>query len=412
MTWDGQGHFPARSSDPWANLHNSRSLTVPSCALLFGDNLLAASRLETPVKMKNFSVAMIFVVGSLLVLPPLVAHANATRGTHLTASSSLSPRATSTLRVSSTIRLPINASTVTTATEAPNGTVFFARQSTTTPVASVVWVVDGTSAPAVAEHLAHGASALAADDNYLYVATYKNVTAYSRKTGTKVREWALPSFSTANTSDNDVVSLTAFRGTVLVMLPRGKDEAAYELHATSAKTPRLVAQGPSMVVGSDGTLVFERSDHRLVKRSNAGAVTVGPKLSHKPTPLGGGVQYVDAVAGGFVWVSEPAGQGLDTSFAIYRESSLKFVAGSHQGLVNEQIVSTSTGALVLGDGESMVKCPQTSKLSNVCVYRISSKAVLSDATPVGSAFLLVGPQPAVFTTIGTSNYLFLDRLDT
>jgi hypothetical protein len=46
----------------------------------------------------------------------------------------------------------------------------------------------------------------------------------------------------------------------------------------------------------------------------------------------------------------------------------------------------------------------------VCVYRISSAAVLSDPTPVGSAFALLGPQPAVITTNGTSNQLDLERL--
>jgi hypothetical protein len=111
-----------------------------------------------------------------------------------------------------------------------------------------------------------------------------------------------------------------------------------------------------------------------------------------------------------VWVSEPAGQGLDTSYAMYDKSTLKLEATSHQGLVNEQFVSTTSGALVLGFGDSPVKCPQTSALGDACVYRISSSAILSEPTPVGSAFLLLGPHPAVVTTNGTSNQLFLDRL--
>jgi hypothetical protein len=322
----------------------------------------------------------------------------------------LNSRSTGPLHVSSTIKLPINAGIVTTATEAPNGAVFVVRQSTTTPVPSIVWVVDGTSRPSVAEHLALGASALAADDNNLYVATYQHVTAFNRLSGSQVRSWTLPAFSTANSSDADLVSISAYKGTILIMLPRGKLEAAYQIDAASSKLPKLVAQGSSMVFGPKGSLFFERSDHRLVARSARGSLLVGPKLLDKPTALGGGVQYVDAVAGGFVWVSEPAGQGLDTSFATYDESSLKLVGVAHPGLVSEQIVNTASGALVLGLGESPVTCPQTSKLSNDCVYRISSRAVLSAATPVGSAFTLLGPQPAVVTTIGTSSNLFLDRL--
>jgi hypothetical protein len=306
--------------------------------------------------------------------------------------------------------LSINAGIVITTTEAPNGAVFFARQSTTTPTPSVVWVVDGTSSPTVAEHLAHGASALAADTKNLYVVNYKQITVFSRQTGDQIRSWALPKFNTANTSDADVVSISAYRGTVLLMLPRGRFEAAYQINAASATAPKLIAQGSSMVFGPKGSLFFERRDRRLVGRAADGSIIVGPKLRDAPTPLGGGVQFVDAVAGGLVWVSEPAGQGLDTSFAMYRESSLKFVESSHQGLVNEQIVDSSSGALVLGFGDSPVKCPQTSSLSNVCVYRISSAAVLSDATPVGSAFALLGPQTAVITTNGTSGQLVLERL--
>jgi hypothetical protein len=306
--------------------------------------------------------------------------------------------------------LPTNAGTTIATGEAPNGAVFFARQSTTTPIPTVVWVVDGASAPSVAEHVAQGASALAADTKNLYVADYRQLTAYSRQTGAKVREWTLPTFNTANTSDADLVSISAYEGTVLVMLPRGNIEAVYQVNVASSTAPKLIAQGSSIVFGPKGSLFFERSDNRLVARSATGSVIVGPKLRDAPTALGGGVQFVDAVAGGLVWVSEPAGQGLDTSFAMYRASSLKLAGSSHSGLVNEQIVNTTSGALVLGFGDSPAKCPQTSALSNVCVYRISSSAILSEPTPVGSAFVLLGPQPAVVTTNGTSNRLFLDRL--
>jgi hypothetical protein len=359
-----------------------------------------------------FKKYMAFVAAGSLLMTSLLVSQSAAIGTMHRAAQGSPPNAhiLGPLHVTSRVGLPISASTTITTVEAPNGAVFMARQSTATPVPSVVWVVDGTSSPSVAEHVPTGVSAMAADTNDLYVANYKRLTAYSRQTGQQVREWTLPTFSTANTSDADLVSVSAYRGTALVMLPKGKFEAVYQVEVASPAAPLLVAQGSSMVFGPKGSLFIERRDNRLEERTSSGKVLVGPKLLDTPTPLGGGVQFVDAVAGGVVWVSEPAGQGLDTSFAMYDESTLKLVATSHQGLVNEQIVNSTSGPLVLGFGDSPVECPQTSKLSNACVYRISSKAVLSDATPVGSAFALLGPQPTVFTTIGTSSQLFLERL--
>jgi hypothetical protein len=366
--------------------------------------------LEIAVFNKYLGVATVVVVGFLVPTHASLAHSTS-RGTHgAPRGGAPIPHAAGSLHVTASIKLPLNAGITVTAAEAPNGAVFVTRQSRTTPIASVVWVVDGTSPPSVAEHLAGGASALAADTKNLYVATYRKVTAFSRQTGARIRTWTLPKFDTANTSDADLVSLSAYKGNVLVMLPRGNIQSVYRFNAASSTAPQRIATGSSIVFGPRGSLFFERSDHRLVARSSAGSMVVGPKLRDKPTALGGGVQFVDAVAGGLVWVSEPAGQGLDTSFAIYAASTLKLVGTSHQGLVDEQFVDTTSGALVLGDGDSPAKCPQTSALSNVCVYRISSSAVLSDATPVGSAFALLGPEPAVFTTIGTSSDLWLDRI--
>jgi hypothetical protein len=360
--------------------------------------------------LKKYVVVATFIVAGSLVYAPLASNSDATATHDGTRGTSSIPHNLGPLHITSRITLPITAGTAITTAEAPNGAVFFARQSTTTPVPTVAWVVDGTSPPTVAEHLPSGASALAADSMNLYVANYKQVTAYSRATGDKVRAWTLPKFSTANTSDADLVSISAYKGTALVMLPRGKFEAVYQINATASTPPTLIAQGSSIVFGPKGSLIFERRDHRLVERTATGAVVVGPKLRDAPTALGGGVQFVDAAAGGLVWVSQPAGQGLDTSFAIYDESTLKLVGKTNQGSVNEQIVGSSSGALVLGFGDAPGKCPQTSSLSNVCVYQISSDAVLSAATPVGSAFVLLGPQPVVITQNGTSSQLFLERL--
>ena len=69
-------------------------------------------------------------------------------------------------------------------------------------------------------------------------------------------------------------------------------------------------------------------------------------LADKPNGLGGGVQYIDVVAGGAVWVSEPAGQGLDASYTTYDVATLHTL-GTYSGSVTSTVVDSAAGALVL-----------------------------------------------------------------
>ena len=70
-----------------------------------------------------------------------------------------------------------------------------------------------------------------------------------------------------------------------------------------------------------------------------GATVTGAVLNHTPNGLGGGVQYLNDVAGGAVWVSQPAGQGLDAQFTTYDAASLA-VLGSYTGTVTSSVVDT------------------------------------------------------------------------
>jgi hypothetical protein len=344
--------------------------------------------------MRTRVIGAIALLGVALVVPTGVAAAK----------SSPSP-----LKITAHILLPIATGVLTTATEAPNGAVFVARESFDTPLPTVVWVIDGNTPPAVAEHLATGASAMAADTKNLYVATYKTVTSYNRLSGNQDGKWTLPHFSTANSSDADLVSISAYNGVVLVMLPLGHQEGIYRISASSTTAPVLVAQGASAAFGPKGWLYYVRT-HHLVARTPGGATTVGPKLADKPNSEGGGVQYVDTVAGGVVWVSDPAGQGLDTSFKTYNEKTLALVASSNDGSVTEDVVDTQMGALALGGGDGPGPCPKLGNVSVLCVFRISSNATLSDSTSVGSPIQLMGPGPAVITENATATHLYLDRL--
>ena len=64
-------------------------------------------------------------------------------------------------------------------------------------------------------------AALAADANNFYVATYTNVFSFDRASGNQNGQWNLPPIKQTNTSDNDLVSLAAAGGSVLVSITQG-----------------------------------------------------------------------------------------------------------------------------------------------------------------------------------------------
>jgi hypothetical protein len=325
--------------------------------------------------------------------------------------STLPPPATSgPLAVSASVAVPIAATTQITAAEAPNGAVFVSPESHDSPTPAVVWVVDPTGPAEIAEHVNGGVSALAADATNFYVVSNSTVLGYTRTSGNPMGQWNLPPIDTANTSNADLVSMVAAAGEVLVMVARGNLEDVYRLDPGSPAAPQMIAQGTSAAIGPDGTVYFERSDDHLVALSPAGVTTVGPALANSPNGSGGGIAGVDAVAGGLVWVSEPAGQGLDAQLIPYSATTLQPM-GSYAGSVTEQIVDTLAGPLVLSGADGAGACPQgVSTTSTSCVFRISAAAALSDPTPVGSADQLVGPFPAVVTASAITSNLVVDRL--
>ena len=101
-------------------------------------------------------------------------------------------------------------------------------------------------------------------------------------------------------------------GKVFVSVTRGNTVSVYTINPAAADgaAPARPA-GWVTAIGSDGSVYYERADHHLAVLRPDGATAVGPVLADTPNGLGGGVQYLDVVAGGAVWVSEPAGQGLD-----------------------------------------------------------------------------------------------------
>jgi hypothetical protein len=366
--------------------------------------------------------ALLIAAGVLLAACSSPAHPKKVASTTTTASSATStpttqpastlppPSTSGPLQVSAGVTVPIPANTQITATEAPNGAVFVAPESHDSPTPTVVWVVDPSGPAAIAEHVDGGVSALAADATNFYVVSNRTVLGYTRSTGNQMGQWRLPAINTANTSNADLVSMVAATGEVLVMIAQGNLEDVYRFHPGSAAAPQMIAQGTSAAIGPDGTVYYERSDGHLVALSTTGVTTVGPVLANSPNGSGGGIAGINSVAGGLVWVSDPAGQGLDAQLIPYSATTLQPM-GSYSGSVTEQIVDTLAGALVLSGPNGPGDCPQSaSATSTSCVFRISAAAALSDPTPVGSADQLTGPYPAVVTTGATTNDLAVVRL--
>src|ERR1700722_17570749 len=305
------------------------------------------------------------------------------------------------LTLGAPIAIPFSADRVTGA-ESPDGAVFAAPQDPTSPSPSVAWVIDGNGPAQIAEHVPTGIAAIAADATNFYVATYSTLFAYNRQSGNQDGQWKMPSVPTSNSSNNDLVALAAANGSVFVSVTRGNTVSVYTVNPGTTAAPHLLLRGLGDAIGSDGSVYYERTDHHLATRRPSGATAVGPPLADTPNGLGGGVQYLDVVAGGAVWVSEPAGQGLDATFSTYDVATLHPL-GTFQGSVTSTVVDSSAGALTLEAAGSNPACPQASPSSPTsCVFFITPQGSGSNAVGGGSAVTLLGPLPAVVVSDTTT----------
>jgi hypothetical protein len=269
-------------------------------------------------------------------------------------------------------------------------------------------VVDGNGPAAIAEHVATGIAALAADANNFYAATYSTVFAYDRASGNQDGQWNMPTVKAANSSDADLVALATGGGNVFVSVTQGNTTSVYRITPSSSAAPHLVVRGLGDAIGSDGTIYYERTDHHLVALRPDGKTTVGPGLADTPNGEGGGVQYVEVVAAGAVWVSEPAGQGLDAAYTTFDAQTLARV-GQYNGSVTSSVVDAASGPLVLQPSAGAPACPGAQPPA-ACVLRIDQHGTTSDPTPVGPAVTLIGPQPAVIVSDTATGQFDLVRL--
>jgi hypothetical protein len=339
-----------------------------------------------------------------------VSAGSSTTVTTATPGSTLPPVSTTgPLTPGATIALPFSADRVT-AAESPDGAVFAAPQDPTSPSPSVAWVIDGNGPAQIAEHVPTGIAALAADGTNFYVATYGTVYAYNRASGNQDGQWTMPAVPTGNSSNDDLVALAAAGGSVFISVTRADMVSVYQLNPGSSAAPHLLVRGLGDAIGSDGSVFYERTDHTLAALRPDGATLLGPMLADKPNGLGGGVQYIDVIAGGAVWVSEPAGQGLDASYTTYDVATLHTL-GAYDGSVSTTVVDSVAGALELAPAGSNAACPQASpNTPTSCVFRITPQGAATDPVGVGAAVTLLGPGPAVIVSDTTTGQFDLIRL--
>jgi hypothetical protein len=335
-------------------------------------------------------------------------HTGTGTGSTTTSTTLAPPSRSGPLQAGAPIGLPFSADRVT-ASESPDGAVFAAPQDPTSTSPAIAWVVDGNGPAAVAEHVPTGIAALAADATNFYVATYSNVFAYNRTTGNQDGQWNMPPVSAANGSDDDLVAMAAADGAVFVSVTKGSAVTVYLLNPGSATGPRLLLHTLGAVVGSDGSVYYVSSDHHLAVRRPNGTTATGPALADQPNGLGGGVQYLDTVAGGAVWVSQPAGQGLDAGYTTYDVTTLAVIA-SYSGSVTNTVTDTAAGPLVLQPASGTpTGCPQSPSPGG-CVLRIDTHGTISEPLAVGAAVSLIGPSPAVIESDTTTGQFDLVRL--
>jgi len=297
-----------------------------------------------------------------------------------------------------------------TAAESPDGAVFAAPQDPTSPAPAVAWVVDGNGPAAIAEHVPDGIAALAADGTNFYVATYATLYAYNRASGNQAGQWTMPAVNAANSSNDDLVALAAAGGKVYVSVTRGDTVSVYRVDPATSAAPNPLLSGLGDAIGPDGAVYYESTDHHLDVLRPDGSTATGPVLAHTPNGLGGGVQYVDVVAANTVWVSMPAGQGLDAQFTTYDATTLG-VVGSYSGTVTSSVVDSAAGPLVLVQAGDTASCPQASPpVPASCVLRIDPHGVTSGALGVGAAVALIGPGPAVVVSDTSTGQFDLVRL--
>jgi hypothetical protein len=234
-------------------------------------------------------------------------------------------------------------------TEAPNGAVFYSR-------GSVVYVVDGNSAPKVALHAGKKVIALAANASELFVQTGLRVTAYRRSSGAALRHWTLTSPVTPITS----AGLYAVAGTLWSWTDWATDRSGFEF----AKVSRISVAGSAVAtvatqaypgdMAADSTgLYFEGQRGSSGYLGHATPSGVVRRVKKPATFLNAPL----ALAGGRVNLLS---FGTHVYISSYRAATLALAFSKRVSASDRSIAGTVLGLLVLAQPCSGISCSSAS----------------------------------------------------
>ncbi len=236
--------------------------------------------------------------------------------------------------------------------EAPNGTVYYAR-------GRMVYAVAGSSPPAAILHAAGPVLAVAANSKDFFAEVGRTVSEYRRSDREFVRKWTLPKSIGPLTS----AGLFAVGSTVWAWTDWATDESGFEyanvsrIRTTSAAVHKVssnIAYPADMAANASG-LYYEAikpnaTNGYLIRVRPSGRVTKrADKNIDAPLALTDGRVYLLAD-------HEPSG---DLFLDAYRESSLHPVFFRRVSVKNHDVAGAGAGLLMLRSGRVSTLSPAT-----------------------------------------------------
>jgi hypothetical protein len=281
--------------------------------------------------------------------------------------------------------------------EAPNGTVFFSR-------GAVVYVVNGSRAPAIKLHAGRTVLALAATNADLFVETGLLVTEYNRGNNRQVRHWTLTSPIKAITSAGlYVVGSTVWTWTDWATDESGFQYAQVDRMHTSSAAVRVVDKSafPGDVSADAAGLYFETVHGVTDYLAHANPTTSAVQYRKAP------VDAQLALVAGRVDLLDFGTSAEDV--LSYNATTLTLVSSKRVPEKDDSIAGTALGLLVLAQPCSTFPC----KSATVGRLNVATGATSGALATPGAYQQLNGPAQAVIEAAnvhGTHANLFLVRI--
>jgi hypothetical protein len=279
-------------------------------------------------------------------------------------------------------------------TEAPDGAVYYSH-------GSGVYVVNGTSAPALVLRAQGNVLALAANSSELFADVGRTVTAYRLPGGAEVRHWTLSSPFAVTSAGLFAVGSVVWAWTDWATDASGLEYANVSRFSASSATVHQVSAGIAypMYLAADAAGLYYQAI-----RSNG----TNGYLVHV-TPTGSSRRVSDtnidgplALAGGRVELLVPH-YGSEASFYIdsYGATSLARVFSRHASSADVDLAGTGAGLLMLA-----ASC-KTGACSSATVSQLSTAtgATTSTVSMPYAVDLVAGPSAAVISYKSGKYYL-------